>query len=583
MTNRSFEPFADLEEELAFEARRRPMGRTAVRRQARPARPPIRRPPFRPPFPRRGRRWYPGGGGAFLDLTINEPDAGNVSCPCPQPADPEGVEEEYGPEAAHRTGGLSSFPAAVLEALRKGLERAAIQIAVKSGFRDETRLTSLIFYARHPERGGRPIAKSEPGFKASSQEWLDIRDRLVRPVLAGVPATPSVPTGPPGSFQPVPVESPGGDRIKDKRDPSPADMVKVPRASGGSVPLHRLAARALDAMIRAARADGIAAPLLLPVSGYRSAATQARLWKNALAKAGGDAQEARKWVAPPGKSAHQSGRAVDLYLGYGISSKHVAAMRKTAAWRWLAQNAVRFGFYPYPTEPWHWEYNPPARPEPVTPAPRTSPTLGPAPTGGILYTVVPGQEYGSKWRSQRPPGLPATARQASARGAAMPHIDQIAGAEGLGDIFVRTVRHLSETESAARFGLPANIFDARPPAQRPPGKSLITAWGAFQFNRDAWRALPGVAKTAFPWDSTPREEIARPIARYARLFRDVRAAGGSPVDAARSIRLWHITPAGFHKYLKTGKSSGFSAAWQQVAADRRQQIDKRLRESGVGA
>jgi hypothetical protein len=23
------------------------------------------------------------------------------------------------------------------------------------------------------------------------------------------------------------------------------------------------------------------------------------------------------------------------------------------------KNAVRFGFYPYPKEPWHWEYNPP--------------------------------------------------------------------------------------------------------------------------------------------------------------------------------------------------------------------------------
>src|ERR1700712_363984 len=111
-----------------------------------------------------------------------------------------------------------------------------------------------------------------------------------------------------GSFQPVPVESPGGGRIQDKRDPNPADLVQVPRVFGGSVPLHRLAAQALDALQRAARADGIAAPLLLPTSGYRSSARQAMLWKGALAKSGGDAKEARKWVAPPGGSAHQSGR-----------------------------------------------------------------------------------------------------------------------------------------------------------------------------------------------------------------------------------------------------------------------------------
>jgi len=172
-----------------------------------------------------------------------------------------------------------------------------------------------------------------------------------------------------GTFQPVAVESPGGGRIQDKRDPKPADVVQVPRASGGTVPLHRLAAQALDAMIQAARADGIAAPLLLPVSGYRSAATQAKLWAAALAKAGGNAAEARKWVAPPGSSAHQSGRAADLYLGFAISSSQVAAMRKTAAWRWLDQNAARFGFYPYGVEPWHWEYNPPAQPGSGTPAP----------------------------------------------------------------------------------------------------------------------------------------------------------------------------------------------------------------------
>jgi D-alanyl-D-alanine carboxypeptidase len=386
-----------------------------------------------------------------------------------------------------------------------------------------------------------------------------------------------------GAFQPVPVESPGGGRIKDKRDPSPADIVEVPRAGGGSIPLHRLAAQALDAMTRAVRAEGIVAPLLMPVSGYRSAATQAKLWKTALAKAGGDAKEARKWVAPPGGSAHQSGRAVDLYLGYTAGKENVAAMRGTAVWQWLERNAARFGFYPYGTEPWHWEYNPPASPGTVIPArPGQAPTPPlPSSAGNLTYTVVAGQEYGSKWRSQRPPGLPAKARPASAQSAAVPWIEQLARAEGLGDIFVRTVRRLAETESGARFGLPANIFDARLPEQRPPGKPLITAWGAFQFNRDAWRALPEVSAAAFPWDCTPQEEIARPIARYARLYHDVVAAGGGAIDAARGIRLWHITPAGFGTYLKTGRSSGFGAAWQQVPADQWQQIDERLRESGI--
>lgn len=207
----------------------------------------------------------------------------------------------------------------------------------------------FIFETGRP-RGRRPMRRRPP--RPPSPPWFPLaRDATY------VQIEPKA--GP--FFQPVPVESPGGGRIQDKRDPNPTDVVQVPRVSGGNIPLHRLAARALEAMQRAARAEGIAAPLLLPTSGYRSSAQQAKLWKDALAKAGGDAKEARKWVAPPGGSAHQSGRAVDLYLGLQNAKENVAALRKTAAWQWLQPNAVRFGFYPYGAEPWHWEYNPPAQ------------------------------------------------------------------------------------------------------------------------------------------------------------------------------------------------------------------------------
>lgn len=157
------------------------------------------------------------------------------------------------------------------------------------------------------------------------------------------------------AFTPVPVESPGGGRIRDKRDPARADLVTV---QGRSRPLqvHRLAAQAWAAMVAAARADGIAAPLLLPVSGYRSTTKQAALWQQAVTRYG--PQEAHRWVAPPGSSAHQSGRALDLYVGSPISSRYVDAMRRQPAWHWLHVNAERFGFYPYEAEPWHWEYNP---------------------------------------------------------------------------------------------------------------------------------------------------------------------------------------------------------------------------------
>jgi LAS superfamily LD-carboxypeptidase LdcB len=130
------------------------------------------------------------------------------------------------------------------------------------------------------------------------------------------------------------------------------------------VPLHRLAAVAWSALVAEARAAGIPDPVLRPTSGYRSSARQARLFGRAV-KRYGSPEAARQWVAPPGGSAHQSGRAIDLYLGGRNDSANTARLRQLPAYQWLAANAQRFGFYPYEREPWHWEYNPPAQPTQV--------------------------------------------------------------------------------------------------------------------------------------------------------------------------------------------------------------------------
>ncbi|MFL6228774.1 MAG: D-alanyl-D-alanine carboxypeptidase family protein [Pyrinomonadaceae bacterium] len=59
-------------------------------------------------------------------------------------------------------------------------------------------------------------------------------------------------------------------------------------------------------------------------------------------------------------SPHFTGRALDLYVGgYDpVSTKddNRALQTQTQAYRWLVQNADRFGFRPYYFEPWHWEY-----------------------------------------------------------------------------------------------------------------------------------------------------------------------------------------------------------------------------------
>jgi hypothetical protein len=211
--------------------------------------------------------------------------------------------------------------------------------------------------------------------------------------------------------------------------------------------------------------------------------------------------------------------------------------------------------------------------------PATSPPGKQADTE-VNYAVNTQRPYGPKWKGNHPPGLPAEARQSSASGAALPFIEYTAQTHNLGDTFVRTVKHLASTESGATFALPAHKFDNRLPDQRD-GHPLITAWGVFQFNRDAWRALPGVGKHDFPWNCTPQEEIERPVARYAELFQGVQAAGGSDLDAARGIRLWHRSPAAYRKFLQGGRQDGFTAAWADVPSQHQAKVDKHLGNAGI--
>lgn len=80
---------------------------------------------------------------------------------------------------------LGSAASVVMEALSNGLWPSAVRLAISAGQRDQNALTNLVFFARHPEHAGRPLTQGEPNFARLSREWLDIRDTLVRPALAG--------------------------------------------------------------------------------------------------------------------------------------------------------------------------------------------------------------------------------------------------------------------------------------------------------------------------------------------------------------------------------------------------------------
>jgi D-alanyl-D-alanine carboxypeptidase len=49
---------------------------------------------------------------------------------------------------------------------------------------------------------------------------------------------------------------------------------------------------------------------------------------------------------------HERGLAVDLTVG-----GRAITTRSSPAFRWLADNASRFGFFNLPSEPWHWSVN----------------------------------------------------------------------------------------------------------------------------------------------------------------------------------------------------------------------------------
>jgi len=84
---------------------------------------------------------------------------------------------------------LTRYPTDVMSVLGAGGEVDAVKLAMARGIRSGNELSDLIFFGRHPERSGQSISSTEPNFTQLSREWLDIHDRVVRPVLTAPPAT----------------------------------------------------------------------------------------------------------------------------------------------------------------------------------------------------------------------------------------------------------------------------------------------------------------------------------------------------------------------------------------------------------
>jgi len=143
--------------------------------------------------------------------------------------------------------------------------------------------------------------------------------------------------------------------------PAETDLVTLDAAEtlgGKTVRLRMDAAQALRTMITAAHQalppSALAPARLTVFSGFRSPAYDA----SRCASEGNCDGVGRATC-----SAHRTGLAVDLTLGAGpgfsVDSSQDANrywQTRTDTYRWLINNAGRFGFVNYPFEPWHWEW-----------------------------------------------------------------------------------------------------------------------------------------------------------------------------------------------------------------------------------
>ncbi|MEJ1237427.1 peptidoglycan-binding protein [Chryseolinea sp. T2] len=147
----------------------------------------------------------------------------------------------------------------------------------------------------------------------------------------------------------------GAGQPPESSGPSPTPSTGTPDiVSVKGIRVARQIAPQIDALLTAAAREGVS----LSGGGYRSGDEQIRL---RIAHCGGNTQyniyekpssQCTPPTAPPGRSMHEQGLAIDFtYNGGGIKD------HSNPGYIWLAKNAARFGLYNLPSEAWHWSVN----------------------------------------------------------------------------------------------------------------------------------------------------------------------------------------------------------------------------------
>jgi LAS superfamily LD-carboxypeptidase LdcB len=136
-------------------------------------------------------------------------------------------------------------------------------------------------------------------------------------------------------------------------EPAPGGLATVSCPGGGSITVAGSISRNVQALLNDAAADGV----MLCGGGYRDPQEQIEL---RMAHCGTSyyaiyqmpASQCDPPTAIPGTSMHEQGLAIDFTCNGGgtVSSGD-------ECWDWLQANAVGYGLYNLPSEPWHWSTN----------------------------------------------------------------------------------------------------------------------------------------------------------------------------------------------------------------------------------
>jgi zinc D-Ala-D-Ala carboxypeptidase len=146
-----------------------------------------------------------------------------------------------------------------------------------------------------------------------------------------------------------------------KYEEAPASELKAIVADG-SIKMRIAAANKFLEMQAAARREGIN---IYSISGFRTVSQQNELFFKIKEQRGQEASKRAEVSAPPGYSEHHTGYAVDIGDANNPSTNLNTSFAKTAAFRWLKENAPHYSFeisFPKDNpqgvsyEPWHWRF-----------------------------------------------------------------------------------------------------------------------------------------------------------------------------------------------------------------------------------